>query len=330
MSRLPNAPLVLVLAALALAPPAFAQPRDEAAQSAARTLGLAALELYDKGDYPGALEKFEQAYLVYKAPTLGVGSARCLVKLGKFVAASERYREVAQADLGADATPAFRQAKQDAEREGEELAVRIPKLTLAIEGASADEVTVTLDGRPIDATSLGGALPIDPGWHRAEARRGAAKAAGEVTIAEGEAKSLVLRLPIEKPARPVPPEGGAHADDSGDAGATRRTLGWVAVGVGAAGLVAGGVMTGLTASKKGFLDGKGGCQAGRCPAGTEADVATYNALRVGTTIGFVVGAASGALGVTLLLTAPSRRGSSAGAWTGIAIAPSSIGVRGAF
>ena len=351
VSRRYHAPLALVLSALALAPAAFAQPRDEAAQSAARTLGLAALELYDKGDYPRALEKFEQAYLVYKAPTLGLGSARCLVKLGKLVAASERYNEVARTDLGAAATPAFRQARQEAEREGAELAAKLPKLTLMVEGASPEEVIVTLDGRAIEVSSLGAPLPVDPGSHRAEVRRGATRVAGEATVAEGEGKTIMLVFPAETP-KVAPSAGGASSiGPSDDSGAARRTLAWVAIGAGAAGLVVGGVLTGLTASKKGFLDGEGGCLDGRCPPGTEADVDAYNAFRIGSTVGFVVGAASGAVGITLLLTAPSANNAktannasnaksananananapSAGAWTGIALTPSSISLRGAF
>lgn len=339
----------LVLAALVLAPAAFAQAPDEAAQSAARTLGLAALVLYDKGDYPRALEKFEQAYLVYKAPTLGLGSARCLVKLGRLVAASERYNEVARIELDPSASIAFRQAKQEAELEGKELEAKLPKLTLVVEGASPDEISVTLDGRPIDTSSLGAPLPVDPGVHKAEVRRGATKVAGEATVAEGEGKTMILLLPAEKPKSAS--SGGNSSTPpaaSGDSGASRRTLAWVAIGAGAAGLIAGSVMTGLTASKKSYLDGEGGCQDGRCPPGTEGDVDAYNALRIGSTIGFVVGAASGALGVTLLLTAPSSKAANttaanttaantkntntknAGAWAGVTLSPSAITLRGAF
>ena len=340
------APIALVLAALALAPAASAQPHDEAAQSAARTLGLAALELYDKGDYPRALEKFEHAYLVYKAPTLGLGSARCMVKLGKLVAASERYNQVARTDLGPAATAAFRQAKQEAEREGAEITARLPKITLLIAGASPDEVSVTLDGRPIDASSLGVAVPVDPGSHKAEVRRGATKVAGEATLAEGEGKTIVLLLPPESPGAASSQGGAPSPDQAGDPGASRRTLAWVAIGAGAAGIVVGGVLTGATASKKSFLDGEGGCVDGRCPPGAQADVDAYNGLRIGSTVAFLVGAASGALGVTLLLTAPSAKtaakatnatttaksaeNAGEGPWIGVALSPSAIGLRGAF
>lgn len=141
MSRRHPTPLAVLLAALALAPPAFAQPPDEAAQSAARTLGLAALTLYDQGDYPRALEKFEQAYLVYKAPTLGLGAARCLVKLGKLVAASERYSEVARTELDPSATIAFRQAKEDS------LAAATNPLAPPLKGIEGDVSVIRL--RPV-------------------------------------------------------------------------------------------------------------------------------------------------------------------------------------
>src|SRR5690348_3099545 len=94
--------IAIALGALVIAPGAGAQQNvDQATSDAARTLGRAGLDLFDKGDLTGALAKFEQAYSLYKAPTLGLLSARCLAKVGRLHDAYDRYREVASLDLGA-------------------------------------------------------------------------------------------------------------------------------------------------------------------------------------------------------------------------------------
>src|SRR5262245_33156887 len=67
---------------------------DAATLEAARALGRAGLDLFDKGDCPAALDKLLPAYALYKAPTLGLAAARCEVKLGRLASAEQTYREV--------------------------------------------------------------------------------------------------------------------------------------------------------------------------------------------------------------------------------------------
>ena len=69
---------------LLLASTLHAQP-DDATKNSARRLGEEAGDLYDKGDYAGALDKYRRAFALVEVPTLGVRIARCLAKLGKLV-----------------------------------------------------------------------------------------------------------------------------------------------------------------------------------------------------------------------------------------------------
>ena len=68
--------LVAVCAAVLLAASgALAEPAETSAR-AARQLGNEGIELYERGDYAGALDRLQRAYRVVKVPTLGLWSAR--------------------------------------------------------------------------------------------------------------------------------------------------------------------------------------------------------------------------------------------------------------
>ena len=87
---------------------------DLEVKSAARKLGNEAQKLFDAGDYEAALEKFNLADSLVSAPTLGLRAARCLVKLGRLVEASERYLEVTRMHLDRSAPMVMRKAQVEA------------------------------------------------------------------------------------------------------------------------------------------------------------------------------------------------------------------------
>jgi len=126
-------------------------------------------------------------------------------------------------------------------------------------------------------------------------------------------------LPPEDQAPPDtrPREGGSRPDpgpagkDDGT-GSTQRTLGWVSVGIGAAGLVVMSV-AGLMTLGSSCSPGGGGCTADeRDSASSTGAVAT---------VGAVVGGAGVLGGAILLLTAPSSGSASTGALPGHAHVP---------
>src|SRR5678815_4075569 len=140
----------LILCALVAAIPARAQPNvDDATRSAAATLGQAGLALYKKGDYTGALAKFDQAEQLVQAPTLGVRAARCLEKLGRLVDAAERYQRVIGMTLDASWPEVHRQAQRDAVTERAALLPRIPSIEVVVEGARPGASRVTVDGKEV-------------------------------------------------------------------------------------------------------------------------------------------------------------------------------------
>src|SRR5262249_26439857 len=139
---------------------ASAQPSHETKVAAARQLGQAGVELYMSGDTNGALDKLGRAYSVYQAPTLGLWYGRALERAGRLVEASERYREVSGATLGADATQAFRQAQTDARRALELVTPRIAQLTVEVPNVDLSHVRITLDGEELPTALLGIPIPV--------------------------------------------------------------------------------------------------------------------------------------------------------------------------
>lgn len=75
------------------------------------------------------------------------------------------------------------------------------------------------------------------------------------------------------------------------------------MGVGAAGLILGGVMGGLAIGKHDDLDTA--CPAGQCPADQQDNLDSYRTLGTVSTIGFIAGGVLAATGLVLVLVAPS-------------------------
>jgi hypothetical protein len=279
----------------AVAGEGLAQPIDPAARITARKLGADAIALFDKGEYAAALEKFDLANQLVPSPTLGLRAARCLVKLGRLVEASERYTEVTRMKLDASAQNVQRKAQVEALQEREALTPRIPILEVVLEGPQGKGVTVALDGKALPPALLGQKQPIDPGKHVLEAQRADTTVKREVELAEGEEARLALKLPpLPAPPPPPPPPPSPIA-----------MYGWIGVGVGAAGIVV-GVANGVAAiAQQGSLLDR--CPDRRCPPEAHGDADLYDITRTISTIGFIAGGVIAAGGVTLLLVAPDER-----------------------
>jgi hypothetical protein len=283
-------PAALAAAVIVIAPAARADNVDAATRSTARKLGLEGVKLYDAGNYAAALEKFNTADSLMPAPTLGLFAARCLVKLGKLVEASERYLEVTRMQLDRNALPVMRKAQSDAVAEREKLMPTIPSLEIHVEGPAGDGVAVAVDGKVLLPGLVGEKRPVNPGKYRVEARRADTTVAQDVTIALGEAARTVLKLP------PLPPPPTERMPPL-------RAGGWTAIGIAGAGVVAGSV-AGLVAVAKG-QSLLAECPRHMCPdAVTLGKTSSYDAARAASTAGFIAGAVALAIGIPLLVVSP--------------------------
>lgn len=276
---------------------------DDASRGAARKLAQAGVEALQEQRYDAASEKLERAYSVLRVPSIALWSARALEKRGKLVEASERYLEATRLDASVGDAAVQRQARADAETERQALLGRIPSLTIALSGAPADATQVTIDGEAWPSALWGEPRPTNPGEHELRAQHGEDVVTVKVTLAEGEKRSetLSFRAPSAPPAPVValPPPLPMKGESSNP----QRTLGFVAVGVGGAGLVVGAVTGFIIASRHSDLEGSCNSQ-NQCDPGRQSDVDSYNSLRPVSTVALIAGGVVAAAGVTLVLTAP--------------------------
>jgi hypothetical protein len=171
----------------------------------------------------------------------------------------------------------------------------VPTGHVAVVAPSGARVPVTLDGVAIGLLPWEGDLP--PGRHRFDAG-GVAPVVVEVEAGRQSVVTIDVRPDASVPATAL------AAEDTGQA-ALRRTLGFVGLGFGAAGLVVGGVTGGMVLAKHGQLQNE--CPTGTCYGTARDDLSGYHTLGTASTVGFVAGGALLATGVVLLATAPSRR-----------------------
>lgn len=325
--------VLVALCLLSSSVPAVAQ--DDATRSAARSMGYEGVQAYQKGDYTDAVDKLGRAFAVAKVPTLGLWYARALAKTGKLLEASERYGEVTRLEVSEGKVKEQKQAQQEAAAENAVLQPRIAALTITLGGENR-EVTVTVDGVAIPQMLIGVARPANPGSHTVKLTIAGREQEQTVTLTEGEKKQLVFDTALPVATATPPPEPAATQKEPGEVvtalpsertsteGKLQRTLGWVAVGIGGAGLVTGTVSGLLVMSKKRQLDGV--CLDGVCAPEQRSLRESYNSLRPVSTVGFMVGAVGLGVGITLLLTAPKNSSMHASAWVGV----DSVAIKGAF
>jgi hypothetical protein len=282
----------LCIAATAAAPSAVADPDVPELPSPAEELTSEGALLYRRGDYQAALERFERASALSPTAMRSVHIARCLAKLGRLVAARERYLAVARQR---DTDPEAGAANETAQRELAALSPRIPKLVLVVEEPRSARTVLTLDGQRLAQGGERGPHLLDPGAHEVRIHRGVELTARHrVTLAEGEQRRLVLRLPA--------PPATARKPPSDERGSAWRLWTNFSFGVGAGALLT-GIGNGLAAIRQqsALLDR---CPARVCPPERHQDADLYDVTRIATTVSFVIGGVGLASGTLLVILAP--------------------------
>jgi hypothetical protein len=217
--------------------------------------------LYRKGDYQGALRKFEQARALFPSAKIYFNLGQAYSRLGRPAAAVDAFERFL--DEATDADPARR---ADAARFVTELEPRVARVRVQVPPGSE----VAVDGRPAGVAPLKRAIPVEPGSHQVTARApGSAMAAvGRVQVDAGEIAQWQAPVAVESgaaaPPAPAPvlptlspspppavapgvpavaagtPAGAIGTGSEPSAKAARRWWPWAA---GAAAVVVAGVVT---------------------------------------------------------------------------------------
>jgi hypothetical protein len=311
MSRpLLPAALAAALVALLVPAPARADPVLDA-----KDLFERGRELRVHGDCAGAVPVFRKAYALYPD---GLGSARnlaeCEESLGHFASARRAWLDLKRA-LVTHQDAKYGGWSQDADDAAARLAPKLATVTIDLKivagrrTAPADSVKVTLDGEPLAASLLGTALERDPGRHVVQVSgEGVTAEERSVELAAGDAKHVALR--VELPARAGSPQATsdlppttAPVDEGDGGGATRRTVSWIVIGVGAASLVGAGVS--LAVRQSALSDVQHACPGySGCPSSLQPTVSRGQTASTLVTALGVTGAVATTAGIVLLLTGP--------------------------
>ena len=224
------------------------------------------------------------------------------------------------------------QAQADAQKELNALIPRIPRIRILIQGATVNDVEVTINGSKLLGALVGVDRLTDPGHWTVVGKRGSDVVERAIDLKEGERMEVMLKFndlmlatsPIVRTPNPLA-QTASTSDASTSHSSMQRTWGWIATGVGATGLVAGAVTGFVVMSKRSNLDCPNNtCDPSKVSAGS---VNSFNTMRTVSTVSFVVGGIATATGITLLLSSPKQPSRPS---LGLLLSPVSTGVQGAF
>jgi hypothetical protein len=291
---------------LAAAPaPVFAQ--DAAAIAKAREQFRQGLSLEAAGDFARALKEFKEVAVVKSTPQVRFHIAVCQEKTGDLVQALGSYRlalheahEAKAADVEGPAQEALAA-----------LEPRVPQLTL-IRGSGAKTAEVILDGVPLGATSVGPAMPLNPGPHQLKAMAPQHIDMNvEFSLTEGEKKEIKLKLeeaPVVAPPPSIAPPPDQPAAPEPKKSNTMRTAGFIVGGTGIVGLGLSAVFFGLRGGAISSVDSKCGADRLHCAvpqSAVQSDIDSGKTMSAASTATFIIGLTGVAMGGGLVLLSSS-------------------------
>jgi hypothetical protein len=305
---------------LAAPAPAPAAPAADPARAEALRLVREGAQLFDRGRFAGALEKFEAAYQRFASPKIqfNIGqAARKLRQSVKSTLAFEAFLRGVEQPTPED--------RAEAEAALREMAAAVARLEIAVQPAGA---SVRLDGSPLGTTPLPAAAVVAPGAHEIVVEHAGHQPLREaIAVRGGETKRIERTLPSSAPptatvtaptvatnpsfppappawsppppGAPVPPAQPAALDLTASAQPSQRPLvGKILLGAGLA-FAAGAVALLISARSKADAAEAAGCG----PCEDEA-----NAIDTRSTWSKVLFGAAGAAGIagTTLILLPRR------------------------
>ncbi len=304
---------LLALAAWLAPRVAHALPSD-ADRATARALAREGYEAQKQGAYALAAERFARAEELVAAPTLLLGLARAQAGLGKLVEAEETYQRIVRDGVEPGSPAVFAKALEDAKRELPALTPRIAWITIDVQGPSSPSVLI--DGAGVSRAALGVRRPYNPGTHTIHvSAEGFAPVDRTFAVTDGEAQTVTLaptrvQTAPDAPSNAAPPTSAdapssaperqaAPSLASSEPMSFGTKLGIASVGVGAAGLLVGGVAGVLVLTEHATLSNA--CPNGHCSPSESGDLAAYHTLATVSTASIVAGTCVAATGIGLIL-----------------------------
>jgi hypothetical protein len=313
-----------VCGALTATSPALAD-----AESDAKDLFARGRELRNHGDCVNASPLFYKAWRIYPQ---GLGNLRnhaeCEEQLGHYASSRRAWLDIKRALLTAPNDPKYEGWDKDAEDAANRLKPKVAVVTVDVQMKIGDTkkpaneksgVELLINGETVASNLIGAPLERDPGQYtiRVQAADAPQPVEQGIALAAGDNKKVTLEI-TRVPKEPAKESGAAvdpgypHDGDKGGSGT--RTIGWIAIGVGAASLVGSGITFLLYNGAKSDLEEACGADfENTCPRSKEAE--RNDAVDQGKLMGTLspvflgVGVVGIGAGVALLLTSPSKSSS---------------------
>lgn len=305
MIRRSTSALVLAVCLTVSTTHAEPSPSDVAT---AKSLLVEGRQLRAQNKHDLARDKFKAAWVLVPTPIIGLDLARAYVACGQYVEAREVALEVTRLPEGPKESAEGKAARVEATKLAAEAKGKIASLVVKIEGLSGRPAQATIDGEPVPVDTLGLGRKLNPGMHAVVVTVGGIAHTKHVQLADGASASVTVI--VGAPAPGVTAKESAPPSTLTDA-ASRPTWPWVAVGLGATGVLVGGVFAALALGKESAIRAE-------CPtdcAGIESKKTAVDDLRSSRTTFQIaavalggVGLAAGALGVWGLTREPAKVG----------------------
>lgn len=310
-------PLLPFAAAIALSlSPVPAAAGDKAL---AETLFREGRRLMEEKNFDKACPKFAESHAQDPSPGTLLNLGKCYEALGKTASAWAEYTEAVTLARTLGRTTQETEARDRAAA----LEPKLSKLRVDPPPEPIEGLEVRRGGVLLGAGSLGVEAAVDPGKYVIEATApGRAPWSTTVEIgAEADRKTVAIpaletaaEAPAEAPAAPPPaprtttpaPATRDGSDVTADSGASsKRTIGYVLGGVGLASLGVGTLFGMLAAKQAGDAEDDASlCPDKLCTKEGRKEIDSAETKALISTIGFGVGVAALAAGVTLVLTNP--------------------------
>lgn len=314
-----GAALAASVAALLATCAARADEPSAADKETSRALYAEGMKALDVSEFTQAERACGGAYKLVPAPTGALCWGRALEGLGKLVEARDAYLAAAHYPASPNEPEVFTSARSDARKAADAIEPRVPTLVLVISGPPQDAlVHGSLDGHVMKPGTIRLPLKTNPGPHRLViGADGFADQQVDLTLAEGERKQVSVVLG----------PSAAVAGTPSPIPRANRTRAYVALGVGGAGLLVGGVAGFLALSNASTA--KSFCNGGTtCSPGAQPSIDSTKRWATASDVGFIVGAVGAGLGAGLLLLSSKPSDARQEGSVSLVVGPGSITLEG--
>lgn len=287
----------------------------------------AGMKAHDAGDKAKALGEFQASYDAVASPNSHLLVARTLAELGRLDEAYVEYdRTVDEAREDARTEPKYQKAADAAAAERDALKPKIALLQINVTGAGPGD-TLDVGGRTIDQADWSKPVPVMPGAVQVVLHTQAGTPVSRSVDATAGGTPTVELSAAPPPAAPAP----AHADAAVTTqGISKRTLAYVAGGVGVAGIATFAIFGAMNNAKYGDL--QSACSNNACPPDKQSEADTGRTYQTVANVGLVVGVVGIGSGVALYLLDrhDEKERATARRIPEVYVGPRSIVVKGSF